>query len=66
MTGTVSLTQFWRVGRSADSPHVDVRYQGAGRFDDPERLIAVYTARPRSARAYLSFYYRGRDRRTLG
>ena len=43
---TVSFHEFWRVGRRADPLHVDVRYQGAGRFDDPERLVSILYGAP--------------------
>ncbi|MBC5801049.1 MAG: RES domain-containing protein [Candidatus Eremiobacteraeota bacterium] len=43
---TVSVTEFWRVGRRADPLRVDVRYQGAGRFDDPERLVPTLYGAP--------------------
>jgi len=38
---TVGVSDFFRVGRRADPLRVDVRYQGAGRFDDPERLVPM-------------------------
>ena len=55
MTGTVSLTEFWRVRRKADPRHVDVRYQGAGRIDDPERLVAVLYGAPTIRTCLLEF-----------
>lgn len=55
MTGIISLTEFWRVGRKADPLHVDVRYQGAGRFDDPERLVAVLYGAPTIRTCLLEF-----------
>ena len=55
MTGTVSLTEFWRVGRKADPLYVDVRYQGASRFDDPERLVAVLYGAPTIRTCLLEF-----------
>ena len=41
MSLTGELTAFWRVGRRADPLHASARYQGKGRFDDPERLVGV-------------------------
>lgn len=43
---TVSVGEFWRVGKRADPLRVDVRYQGAGRFDDPERLVPMLYGSP--------------------
>ena len=66
MTGTVSLTEFWRVGRKADPLYVDVRYQGAGRFDDPERLVAVLYGTPTIRTCLLDFFcYHSHGRRKL-
>jgi len=38
---SVTVEEFWRVGRRADPLNVDAKYQGAGRFDDPERLVSM-------------------------
>jgi len=55
VTGTVPLGEFWRVGRKADPLHVDARYQGAGRFDDPERLVPVLYGAPSLRTCLLEF-----------
>ena len=66
MTGTVSLIEFWRVGRKADPLYVDVRYQGASRFDDPERLVAVLYGAPTIRTCLLDFFcYHSHGRRKL-
>ena len=41
MSVTVPLTTFWRVGRRADPLYVLPKYQGDGRFDDPQHLVGV-------------------------
>ncbi len=55
MSGTVVVTEFWRVGRRADPLRVLAEYQGAGRFDDPERLIAVLYGAPTLRTCLLEF-----------
>ncbi len=46
MTATISINGFWRVGRRVDPLAVRPEYQGDGRFDDPEHLVAVLYAAP--------------------
>ena len=55
MTGTIPLSEFWRVGRKADPLHIDIRFQGAGRFDDPERLVPVLYGAPSLRTCLLEF-----------
>jgi hypothetical protein len=55
VSGTVVVTEFWRVGRRADPLRVLAEYQGAGRFDDPERLIAVLYGAPTLRTCLLEF-----------
>lgn len=55
MTGTIALSEFWRVGRKAAPLDVDVRYQGAGRFDDPERLVPMLYGAPSLRTCLLEF-----------
>jgi len=52
---TVSVGEFWRVGRRADPLRADVRYQGAGRFDDPERLVPMLYGSPLLRTCLLEF-----------
>jgi len=46
VSATVSISGFWRVGRRVDPLLVRPEYQGDGRFDDPEHLVAVLYAAP--------------------
>ena len=36
-----SDVKLWRVGREVGPLDVDPKYQGAGRFDDPTRLVGI-------------------------
>jgi RES domain len=58
VSDTVVVTEFWRVGRRADPLRVGAEYQGAGRFDDPERLIAVLYGAPALRTCLLEFLFR--------
>jgi hypothetical protein len=51
----VDIAEFWRVGRRADPLAVSARHQGAGRFDDPEGLIAVLYGAPTLRTCLLEF-----------
>jgi hypothetical protein len=55
VNGTIVVTNFWRVGRRADPLRVLAEYQGAGRFDDPERLVAVLYGAPTLRTCLLEF-----------
>ena len=46
MNEIVEVQQFWRIGRRENPIHVSVEYQGDGRFDDPQKLVAVLYGAP--------------------
>ena len=46
MSVSVQIGGFWRVGRRADPLVVLPEFQGDGRFDDPEHLVAVIYGAP--------------------